>query len=317
MGKQMLRDFGAHIIHGVDATSMSSHGKLRFQQFDRIIYNFLHAGFHGSENGGGTHVSFEYGCYGNPTTQVAEKKISALEGAESTLLIASGICVPATVIDLDNVKSPTNPFLRCVDIELVSSLCHNKGALVCIDGTFASPVNQKALAVGADIVLHSVTKYIAGHNAVLEGFSDADWNTLSHDSKATTSYVFTIGGGAVSWRSKKQTIIAQSTMESELIALTSACEEATWLKNFLTDIPIWDRHVFAVLIHCDSITAIGRVHNKYYNGKLRQIRRKHSTVRELISNDAVTVDFVRSGDNLADPLTKALSREKICITSRG
>ncbi|XP_077230109.1 uncharacterized protein LOC143863304 [Tasmannia lanceolata] len=106
---------------------------------------------------------------------------------------------------------------------------------------------------------------------VLEGFSDADWNTLSEDSKATIGYVFTIGGGAVSWRSKKQTIIAQSTMKSELIALTSACEEATWLKNFLSDIPVWYRPVSAVLIHCDSMTTIGRVHKKYYNGKLRQI----------------------------------------------
>ena len=50
------------------------------------------------------------------------------------------------------------------------------------------------------------------HPAVLEGFSDADWNTLSDDSKATSGYIFSITGGAVSWRSKKQTILAQSTM---------------------------------------------------------------------------------------------------------
>ncbi|RWW58135.1 hypothetical protein BHE74_00035034, partial [Ensete ventricosum] len=66
-------------------------------------------------------------------------------------------------------ESPTNPFLRCIDIELVSRLCHNNGALVCIDGTFASPVNQKALALGADLVLHSATKFIAGHNDVIGG----------------------------------------------------------------------------------------------------------------------------------------------------
>ncbi|KAI7985653.1 hypothetical protein LOK49_LG14G01057 [Camellia lanceoleosa] len=66
-------------------------------------------------------------------------------------------------------ESPTNPFLRCVDIELVSKLCHSKGTLVCVDGTFATPLNQKALALGADIVLHSATKYIAGHNDVLGG----------------------------------------------------------------------------------------------------------------------------------------------------
>ncbi|XP_076960730.1 cystathionine gamma-synthase 1, chloroplastic-like [Bidens hawaiensis] len=170
------------------------------------------------------HVSFEYGRYGNPTTEVLEEKISQLEGAESTLILASGMCastvmmlalvpagghiitttdcyrktrifietflpkmgITASVIDpadiagleyaLNNHKvslffteSPTNPFLRCVDIELVSKLCHAKGALVCIDGTFATPLNQKALALGADIVVHSATKYLGGHNDVLGG----------------------------------------------------------------------------------------------------------------------------------------------------
>ncbi|KAG8501615.1 hypothetical protein CXB51_004056 [Gossypium anomalum] len=139
------------------------------------------------------HTSFEYGRYGNPTTVVAEEKISALEGAESTLIMASGMCastvmlmalvpagghivtttdcyrktrifietilpkmgISATVIDPADVdglesalnknkvslfftESPTNPFLRCVDIEKVSKLCHSKGTLVCIDGTFAT-----------------------------------------------------------------------------------------------------------------------------------------------------------------------------------
>ncbi|XP_048446321.1 secreted RxLR effector protein 161-like, partial [Pyrus x bretschneideri] len=62
--------------------------------------------------------------------------------------------------------------------------------------------------------------------AVLEGYSDADWNTLSEDSKATSGYIFKIAGAAVSWKSKKQTILAQSTMKSEMIALTTASEEA-------------------------------------------------------------------------------------------
>ncbi|XP_040868812.1 secreted RxLR effector protein 161-like [Glycine max] len=63
--------------------------------------------------------------------------------------------------------------------------------------------------------------------AVLEGYSDADWNTLSYDSKATSGYIFSLAGGAVSWKSKKQTILAQSTMESEMIALATASEEAS------------------------------------------------------------------------------------------
>ncbi|KAM1503885.1 hypothetical protein ACFXTO_000057 [Malus domestica] len=73
--------------------------------------------------------------------------------------------------------------------------------------------------------------------AILEGYNDVDWNTLSDDSKATSGYIFSIGGGAVSWKSKKQTILAQSTMESELIALAMASEEVGWLRNLLSHTP--------------------------------------------------------------------------------
>lgn len=69
-------------------------------------------------------------------------------------------------VSLFFTESPTNPFLRCVDVKLVSDLCHKKGTIVCIDGTFATPLNQKALSLGADLVLHSATKFIGGHNDV-------------------------------------------------------------------------------------------------------------------------------------------------------
>lgn len=66
-------------------------------------------------------------------------------------------------------ESPTNPYLRCVDVRAIAALCAPTKTLVCIDSTFATPVNQRALALGADLVLHSATKYLAGHNDVLAG----------------------------------------------------------------------------------------------------------------------------------------------------
>lgn len=66
-------------------------------------------------------------------------------------------------------ESPTNPYLRCVDVPEIARLCHAKGTIVCIDSTFATPVNSKAIALGADLVIHSATKYLAGHNDVLAG----------------------------------------------------------------------------------------------------------------------------------------------------
>ncbi|KAK1266864.1 hypothetical protein QJS04_geneDACA000547 [Acorus gramineus] len=167
----------------------------------------------------GRHKSFEYGRYGNPTTEVLEAKMSGETGVfpfvkvkltteyphldaysngfhslafkrlslKSQLMLVLGAWMfSATIIDpadIDSLKSaldqnnvslfftesPTNPYLRCVDIEKVSQLCHSKGALVCIDGTFATPINQKALDLGADLVMHSATKFIEGHNDVLGG----------------------------------------------------------------------------------------------------------------------------------------------------
>jgi len=66
-------------------------------------------------------------------------------------------------------ESPTNPYLRCVDIPRIKALCEPKGAAVVIDSTFATPMNQQALSLGADLVIHSATKYLAGHNDVLAG----------------------------------------------------------------------------------------------------------------------------------------------------
>ncbi|GKV51603.1 hypothetical protein SLEP1_g58238 [Rubroshorea leprosula] len=153
--------------------------------------------------------------------------------------------------------------------------------------------------------------------AILEGFCDADWNTLLGDSLSISGYIFKIGGGAVSWKSKKQQIIAKSTMEAEMISLALASEEASWLRDLLFEIPLWEKPVPPILIHCDSTVAIYKVNNCFYNGKSRSIRRKHSIVRSYLDNGTIHVDYIPSSENIADPFTKALAREKIWITSRG
>ena len=87
------------------------------------------------------------------------------------------------------------------------------------------------------------------YSAVIEGYSDANWITRSNNVKSTSGYVFILGGGAVSWKSSKQTCIDRSTMESEFIALDKAGEEAEWLRNFLVDIPIWPKPIGPICIH--------------------------------------------------------------------
>src|SRR5215204_499748 len=72
------------------------------------------------------------------------------------------------------IETPTNPLLTCVDIEAVAAVAHARGALVVVDNTFATPYLQQPLALGADVVVHSATKYLGGHSDVVGGFVAVD-----------------------------------------------------------------------------------------------------------------------------------------------
>ena len=72
------------------------------------------------------------------------------------------------------LETPTNPLLTCIDIAAVADLAHARGALVVVDNTFATPYLQQPAAHGADIVVHSATKYLGGHSDVVGGFLAVD-----------------------------------------------------------------------------------------------------------------------------------------------
>ncbi|KAA0038918.1 Retrovirus-related Pol polyprotein from transposon TNT 1-94 [Cucumis melo var. makuwa] len=113
-------------------------------------------------------------------------------------------------------------------------------------------------------------------SAVLEGYCDANWVTDNDEVYSTGGYIFLLGDGAISWKSTKQTCIARSMMESE----------------------------FIVLELCDSQAMICTAKNSVYNGKSRHIRLRHAVVKQLLKEGTISLEFVRSEKNLADPLTK-------------
>jgi len=155
-----------------------------------------------------------------------------------------------------------------------------------------------------------------GYPSVIEGYSDATWNNVESKSKSTTGWIFTLGGAAVSWASKKQTCISDSTMLSELIALADACKEAEWLRNLLMEIRLWKKPSAAVLINCDNQATIYNVSNNTYNGKSRHVSLRHQMVRQLLKRGVITVDYIEMKKNLADPLTKSLPKAMVSIKSK-
>ncbi|MEM8562896.1 MAG: aminotransferase class I/II-fold pyridoxal phosphate-dependent enzyme [Pseudomonadota bacterium] len=74
-------------------------------------------------------------------------------------------------VDLLYLETPTNPLLRVVDVKRLADAAHQQGAVVMLDSTFASPINQRPVELGVDVVLHSATKYIGGHHDITAGFA--------------------------------------------------------------------------------------------------------------------------------------------------
>ncbi len=87
------------------------------------------------------------------------------------------------------LETPTNPLLSCIDIEAVAALAHEHGAVVVVDNTFATPYLQQPLALGADIAIHSATKYLGGHSDVVGGFVALDDDSVAEQLRFTQNAV--------------------------------------------------------------------------------------------------------------------------------
>ena len=156
-----------------------------------------------------------------------------------------------------------------------------------------------------------------GYPRVLEGYSDSKWISDANEIKATSGYVFTLGGGAVSWKSCKQTILMRSTMEAELIALDTTTVQAEWLCELLMDLPVVEKPIPAILMNCDNRTVIIKVNSSKDNMKSpRHVKRRLKSVRKMRNSRVIALDYIQTSKKRADPFTKGLSRNVIDNASR-
>jgi cystathionine gamma-synthase len=119
----------------------------------------------------GGHLIVTSDCY-RRTRQFIDEYLTKL-GVETDIIDPSDTKQLAEAIRPNTrlffTESPTNPYLRVIDVPEAARVCHEHGVEIVIDSTFATPVNHRALAEGADYVIHSATKYLGGHNDLLAG----------------------------------------------------------------------------------------------------------------------------------------------------
>ncbi|GKD34898.1 zinc finger, CCHC-type containing protein [Tanacetum coccineum] len=176
-------------------------------------------------------------------------------------------------------------------------------------------------------VIQQVQKYLkktmdysltyTGYSSVIEGYTNASWINNTKDNSSTNGWVFLLGRGTISWASKKQTCITSLIMDSEFMALAAAIKKAEWLKNLIIEIPLCSKPIAPISILCDKAPTLAKPYSQVYNGKSIHLGVSHSMIHELITNGVVSIEFVRSQQNLVDHLMKGLARDLVLKSAEG
>ncbi|KAL0430624.1 UNVERIFIED_CONTAM: Retrovirus-related Pol polyprotein from transposon TNT 1-94 [Sesamum radiatum] len=147
-----------------------------------------------------------------------------------------------------------------------------------------------------------------GGELILEGYSDASFQSDEDDAKSQSNFVFKLNAGVVAWKSSKQDTTADSTTEAEYIAASEAAKEAIWMKNYIQELGVVPSIAEPVVIFCDNNGAIAQAKEPRSHHRSKHILRRYHLLREMVGRGDSRMDRVSSAENTADPLTKPMSQ---------
>ncbi|KAH9704808.1 hypothetical protein KPL70_011615 [Citrus sinensis] len=134
----------------------------------------------------------------------------------------------------------------------------------------------------------------SGDELIPVGYTDSDFMSDKDSRKSTSGYVFTLGSGAISWRSVKQSNIADSTTEAEYVAASEAAKEAVWLRKFLQDLEVVPTVTAPLKLFCDNSDAVAQSKEPRNHKKQKHIERKYHLIRDIVQRGDVEVTQIAS-----------------------
>ena len=141
----------------------------------------------------------------------------------------------------------------------------------------------------------------------LIAYTDTDWAGDRDDRRSTSGYFTLIGGNLVTWKSKKQKVVALSSAEAKFRGITKGITEVMWLKKLLSELDFPRRRTCRLF--CDNKAAISISENPVQHDRTKHVEIDRHFIKEKLENNIISLPFVRSKDQLADILTKAVSSE--------
>jgi hypothetical protein len=142
----------------------------------------------------------------------------------------------------------------------------------------------------------------------LTGYSDADYANSKDDRLSVSGYAFMLGGAAISWSSRRQKTVAQSTVEAEYMATAEAVKEAMWWRSFLGELGFDVSQ--PTPLFSDNQGSIHLAKNSDHHARTKHIDVKYHLIRQELVKRTVTLNHINTQHNIADILTKGLVRDK-------
>ena len=152
--------------------------------------------------------------------------------------------------------------------------------------------------------------YEGDKELVVNSYIDASFDSDPNDSKSQTGYVFILNGGAVSWCSSKQSVVAGSKCEAEYIAASEATNEGVWMKEFISDLGVIPSASGPMKIFCHNTGAIALAKESRFHKRTKHIKRRFNSIHDQVKEADIEICKIHMDLNVADPLTKPLSRAK-------
>jgi len=140
----------------------------------------------------------------------------------------------------------------------------------------------------------------------ITGYSDSDFAGCLDSLRSTSGYIFMLVGGAVSWRSAKQTLTTSFTMVVEFVACYEASNHGIWLKNFVTGLQIVEGIERPLMLYCDNKSVVLYSNNNRSSTKSKHIDIKFLVVKEMVQSGQISIEHLGTNSMIADPLTKGL-----------
>lgn len=141
----------------------------------------------------------------------------------------------------------------------------------------------------------------------LIGYCDSDFAGDQSDSKSTSGFVFTLAGAAISWKSKKQTLVSLSSTKSEYIGYSEAAREAIWLRRLYHELTATSYK--SQLLYGDNMGALHLIQQPKFNARSKHIAIQYHHVRDSYQKGLISFEYLNMTHMTADILTKALTRD--------